>query len=156
VLLAVAPGVTVIAVDAREDKLDLARDVGAHHTVLAGSDAERCIRELTNGEGVDVVLDMVRVQATVDLGRRVVARAGVMSLVGAGPGVLRVAVGELPMGVSVLRPFWGTLPELWEVLALAASGRIRTEIEVHTLDEGPEVYRRLMSGAIRGRAVLTP
>ncbi|WP_369137996.1 NAD(P)-dependent alcohol dehydrogenase [Modestobacter versicolor] len=156
ILRAVAPGVRVIAVDARQDKLDLAVEVGAHHALLAGPGAEERVLELTAGSGADVVLDMVRVQPTVDLGRRVVAQAGVISLVGAGPGVLEVAVGRLPMGVSVLRPFWGTLAELWQVVELARAGLIRTEFEVHPLEAGPEVYERLRAGDVRGRAVLVP
>ena len=156
ILRAVAPGVTVIAVDSRQDKVDLALELGAHHGLLAGDRTLDRVLELTAGVGADVVLDMVRVQSTVELGRRAVARAGVISLVGAGPGVLEVAVGRLPMGVSVLRPFWGTLAELWDVVELARAGLIRTECEVHPLAAGPEVYERLRAGDVRGRAVLIP
>ena len=156
ILLAMAPGVTVLAVDAREDKLELARAVGAHDAFLAGPAAEERVLELTRGAGADVVLDMVRVQPTVDLGRRVVARSGVISLVGAGPGVLEVAVGQLAMGASVRRPFWGSLSEMWEIVDLARSGQIHTEVEAHPLEAGPEVYERLRAGDVRGRAVLIP
>ena len=47
----------VVAVDTLQDKLDLARELGATHTVLAGPDAADEIRDLTSG-GVDVAVEM--------------------------------------------------------------------------------------------------
>ena len=57
-LAALASGARdVVAVDTLQDKLDLARDLGATHTVLAGPDAADEIRDLTGG-GVDVAVEM--------------------------------------------------------------------------------------------------
>jgi alcohol dehydrogenase len=58
VLGAVAAGASqVIAIDMLEDKLALAREVGATRTIAAGPDAVAQVRALTNG-GCDVVLEM--------------------------------------------------------------------------------------------------
>ncbi|GGB40413.1 alcohol dehydrogenase [Sphingomonas metalli] len=58
VLGAIAAGAAqVIAVDLMEDKLALARGLGASATVLAGADAAAQVRALTAG-GCDVVLEM--------------------------------------------------------------------------------------------------
>jgi propanol-preferring alcohol dehydrogenase len=43
-----------------------------------------------------------------------------------------------------------------EVIALAAEGRIRPEVERFPLDQAREVYQRLREGRIMGRAVLVP
>jgi threonine dehydrogenase-like Zn-dependent dehydrogenase len=49
--------VTGLAADAR--KLALAREFGAHHTIdVENEDAKRRIRELTDGRGADVVIDV--------------------------------------------------------------------------------------------------
>ena len=48
---------TVVAVDVLQDKLELARDLGATHTVLAGPDAAAEVRDLTSG-GVDVAVEL--------------------------------------------------------------------------------------------------
>jgi alcohol dehydrogenase len=58
VLGAVAAGASqVVAIDMLEDKLALARELGATATVLAGAEAVEQVRALTNG-GCDVVLEM--------------------------------------------------------------------------------------------------
>lgn len=58
VLGAVAAGASqVIAIDMLEDKLALAREVGATHAIAAGPDAVAEVRALTNG-GCDVCLEM--------------------------------------------------------------------------------------------------
>ena len=51
---------------------------------------------------------------------------------------------------------WGTRNELEEVLALARSGRLVSAIERHPLSEINEVFERLATGQIPGRAVLVP
>ncbi len=43
-----------------------------------------------------------------------------------------------------------------EVVALARSGAIRTEVHRVALEDAVEGYRQLRRGAIRGRAVVTP
>ncbi len=49
--------VTGLAADAR--KLDLAREFGAHHTIdVENENAKRRVRELTDGRGADVVVDV--------------------------------------------------------------------------------------------------
>ncbi len=62
---------TVIAVDLGDDKLALAREVGAHHAVTSDEHAAERIRELTNGLGATAVFDFVGVQPTIDLARAV-------------------------------------------------------------------------------------
>jgi len=58
VLGAVAAGASqVIAIDMLEDKLTLARELGATTAISAGSDAAAEVRALTSG-GCDVVLEM--------------------------------------------------------------------------------------------------
>ncbi|NYJ76695.1 S-(hydroxymethyl)mycothiol dehydrogenase [Nesterenkonia xinjiangensis] len=55
-----AGATTIIAVDLDPRKLDKARQLGATHTVEAGStDPVEAIRELTGGFGADVVIDAV-------------------------------------------------------------------------------------------------
>ena len=51
---------TIIAVDVDDQKLEWARDFGATHTVNSrGTDPVEAIRQLTGGNGADVVIDAV-------------------------------------------------------------------------------------------------
>jgi L-galactonate 5-dehydrogenase len=53
-------GATVIAVDIDDHKLDLARTLGAHHTInSAKTDLHEELQKLTNGGGPDVIIEAV-------------------------------------------------------------------------------------------------
>jgi alcohol dehydrogenase, propanol-preferring len=53
-------------------------------------------------------------------------------------------------------PYWGSIPELVEVVSLAKAGKIKMLVEHFPLDRAAEVYRLLHDGKIAGRAVITP
>lgn len=147
---------TVIAVDVSEDKLALAREVGAHHTVVSDASAAGKIRELTAGLGATAVFDFVGVQPTLDLAREVAAVDSFIHIVGIGGGLLATGFFSTPMGAAVRAPYWGTRSELIEVLDLARSGAVGVHVERHGFDSAVEAYRRLHAGEVRGRAVVVP
>jgi propanol-preferring alcohol dehydrogenase len=155
VLRALTPA-TVVALDISEDKLALAREAGAHHALRSDASAVTEIRAMTGQRGADVVFDIVGAQATLDLARASVRIAGAIEIVGIGGGLLPAGFFSTPMGARVRNPYWGTLPELVEVIALARSGHLHVATESFTLDEAPEAYRRLHDGTLRGRAVIVP
>lgn len=154
-LRALSPA-TVIAVDQREDALRLAESVGAHHGVVSDGDAAATIRDLSGGQGADVVLDCVGVDATLALGAAAARVLGQLTIVGIGGGTLPMSFFTIPYEVSVATTYWGTLPELHEVLALARAGTITPHVTRFGLDEAPTVYERLAAGGIEGRAVIVP
>ncbi len=147
---------TVIAVDTSEEKLELAREVGAHHTVISGPDAARRIRELTGGRGAEAVFDFAGVQPTIDIARETVAVDGDVQIVGIGGGLMQAGFFSTPFGASVRNPYWGSRSELMEVLDLARVGAVDVHVERYSIDEAPEAYARLHDGAVRGRAVVVP
>ena len=147
---------TVIAVDVDEAKLQLATEVGAHHAVLSGTDAAAAIRAVTGARGATTVFDFVAAQSTLDLGKAVVGTDGDQVLVGVGAGVLPVGLLSGPYESTIRAPYWGSRPELFEVLDLARSGLVHVETEVFALDDAPRAYERLHEGTLRGRAVIVP
>ncbi|WP_327666549.1 NAD(P)-dependent alcohol dehydrogenase [Streptomyces sp. NBC_00485] len=118
----------VVALDVSKEKLELARTVGAHETLLSDGAAAARVRELTGGTGADVVLDFVGAEATLAVAAASVAVAGDVTIVGIGGGTLAVGFG-------------GGLP---------------SHVETFTLDEAPTAYERLHAGDIIGRAVVLP
>jgi len=155
-LLRALSSVRTVAVDVRDEALELARGAGAHAVVSARDLDAAQLRNETGAEGATLVLDCVASDSTLALAAGVVAPGGVISYIGRGGGVLPVAFGSLPPGCSVTIPTWGTLAELAEVVALGRSGAIRTEVDRYSLDEAIEGYRRLRRGEVVGRAVVTP
>jgi L-iditol 2-dehydrogenase len=89
----------IIAVDVVPEKLKMARDLGATHTVDSGrEDAVAHIQSLTGGFGADLAVEAVGMAQTVDLAVRCVRKGGSVTLVGnVSPRV------ELPLQVVVTR-----------------------------------------------------
>jgi propanol-preferring alcohol dehydrogenase len=155
-ILRAITGATVVALDIDEEKLKLAREVGAHRALRSDESAVTAVRELTGGVGAQAVFDFVGAGQTLEIARQSVAMDGVIQIVGIGGAVLPTGFFSTPMGATVRAPYWGTRSELMEVLDLARAGAIHVETERFTLDQAPEAYRRLHEGTIRGRAVVVP
>jgi propanol-preferring alcohol dehydrogenase len=155
-LLRALSAVRIVAVDLREDSLELARRAGAHAAVPGRDLTAAELRAETGAGGATLVLDCVATDATLALAAGVVAPGGAISYIGRGGGTLPVSLGALPPECSVTIPTWGTLAELVEVVALARAGEVHTEIERHPLDKAVEGYRRLRRGEVIGRAVVSP
>ncbi len=146
----------VIALDLGEAKLALAREVGAHETVLSDADAAAKVRALTGGLGAQLVLDFVGAAPTVTTAGAVAAVEADVTIVGLGGGALPVGFGTSAYEVSVSSPYWGSRGELAEVLGLARAGALSVHVETYGIDDAPLAYERLHAGRINGRAVILP
>ena len=146
----------VVALDISDEKLDLAREVGAHEVLRSDESAVEAIRSMTGGVGAQAVFDFVGAPPTLEISRRTVALDGVVQVVGIGGGVLPTGFFSTPFGASVRAPYWGTRTEFMEVLDLARTGAVHVEVERYGMDQAVEAYRRLHAGEVRGRAVVVP
>jgi propanol-preferring alcohol dehydrogenase len=155
-LLRALSSVRIVAVDVREDALELARSAGADLAVSAAGLEPAELRLEIGARGATVVLDCVASELSLALAAGAVAVGGEISYIGRAGGSLAVHPGALPFECSVALPSWGALPELAEVVALARSGAIHVEVERLPLEETIEAYRRLRRGEVRGRAVAIP
>lgn len=147
---------TVIAIDARDEALRLATDVGAEYAVRSGDDAVGEIHDLTHGKGADLVVDIVGSAETLALGAAVARPLGHLTIVGLGGGTVPVGFFTIGYEVSVASTYWGSQPELMEVVALAQTGAISSHIQTFALDDAPAVYESLQAGTLTGRAVIVP
>lgn len=143
----------IVAVDLVSEKLELARARGATHTVTAGDDAAKQVRELTGG-GVDHAFEVV--------GRTESIRLAWDAL---RPGGTAVVVGLAPVGVDAIVPaldflsekslrgsFYGSgdpAREIAELGELAATGALDIQGSVSSitdLDGIEEAFARLRRG----------
>ncbi|MFD1824668.1 NAD(P)-dependent alcohol dehydrogenase [Mumia zhuanghuii] len=155
-ILRALTGARVIALDVNEEKLALAKDVGAHEAVLSNADAPAAIRALTGGLGATVVFDFVGAPPTVTIASASVAIEGDVQIVGLGGGTAAVGFGVTPYDATFRFPYWGARSELIEVFDMAHREQVHVEIETYSLDDAPRAYERLHAGQIRGRAVVLP
>ncbi len=148
----------VIAVDVNDARLELARTLGADAVVDARSGPfHEAVRELTDGEGVDVVLEFVANQQTLPSSYLSLKRAGRLVFVGYTP--------ELPMSVmprelvrnelEIVGSRANTKQELQETMDLVARGRIKPIVDqVFPLAEIEKAFDGLREGSSLGRNVL--
>ncbi|MDF1832320.1 MAG: NAD(P)-dependent alcohol dehydrogenase [Porticoccaceae bacterium] len=153
---ALAPSVRLIAIDLSDEKLAMAKELGADVIINAGGDVGAEVKAATDGIGADAVIDFVGADATLKSAAASVAVAGKIVVVGIAGGTLPFTFWEIPLEVEVTTSIWGNRQELKEVLELARLGHITPHIERQPLDAINEVVARLHAGDIKGRVVLTP
>ena len=154
-LLAALSAATVIAVDQNLTGLQRARHLGAAHAVFSADGAET-VREHLHGRGCDLALDLVGSDATLALAAACVRPEGDLTIVGIAGGTLPVSFFGLPYEVSVTTTYWGSRPELHEVLSLAARKQIHASVQRFTLDDAASAYTAMRDGSLHGRAVVVP
>jgi len=158
VQIARASGACVIASTTSPDQADLLRELGAHHVVVhgRGEDFSAAIRDLTDGEGVDVAIDTVGTPVFQPT-RRSMARGGRWVMVGQLTGdFVKFNPAQLFLkGISLLSSTSVTREELRRCLALLGHGSVRAMLGADLpLAEAATAHRLLESGTASGRITL--
>jgi len=86
----VAGAARVFATDVNPDRLALARQMGADETIDARSDVVAILRDHTDGNGVDAVMEMSGAAAAIHQGFAAVTNGGRVSLLGIPPSSLTI------------------------------------------------------------------
>jgi propanol-preferring alcohol dehydrogenase len=81
---------------------------------------------------------------------------GDLTLVGVAGGSLPFSFLSIPYEASVQSTYWGSRPELGEVLDLAARGLLRPKTTTVGLKDAIDAYRRMADGKLDGRVVVVP
>lgn len=146
-------GLRVAAVDVSEDKLALARGVGAEITVMA-ENAGRTLQKECGG--VEAAIVVTGSTAAAGQALRALKRSGTVVLVGMASGPLELPIVDTVLkGITIRGSFLGTRQDLEEVLRLAATGVVHPHVESHALGDAPALFERLGRGEIGGRAVIS-
>jgi alcohol dehydrogenase, propanol-preferring len=151
-----AMGLQVAALDVAEEKLALARELGADLTLDAGApDVVKQLMRATGG-GAHGVLVTAAAPAAFAQALRLARRRGTVTLIGLPPGsfptpILEVVLKRLTLRGSIV----GTRQDLAEALRFAATGKVRAQIETAPLSEINRLLVALREGAVRGRGVVT-
>jgi propanol-preferring alcohol dehydrogenase len=149
-----AMGLKVIAVDVAEEKLALAREVGADAAVDArATDPVAEVKALCGGaEGVLVTAVSRKAfgQALGMLGKR-----GTMALVGLPPGAFELDIFDTVLARKTIRgSIVGTRMDLAECLGFAGDGKVKVHHSVEPLEEINGIFARMRDNRIDGRVVL--
>lgn len=148
-------GAEVIAVDLTEEKLELARELGADHTVNAATtDPVQAIADLG---GADVAVALAVTPKAFEQAFAALRRGGrlvCVALPPEGDGPMHLPIFETVLkGISVIGSIVGTRQDLAEVFRLHALGRTRVIAESRTLDQVNEAIDDVLNARTAARLV---
>ena len=161
---ALVSGWPVVAVDLHDSKLELARALGATHTINAAEeDAEAALRKIFGSAGVDVFIDNTGKPAIIELGYALAKPQGRVILVGVPRKGDTVNLYSLPLHFGrELRGSHGgeTVPNLDipRYLGLYREGRVQFKQLISRrfpLEEINEAIAVMRGGEVAGRCVVT-
>jgi NADPH:quinone reductase-like Zn-dependent oxidoreductase len=155
--IAKALGAHVLATSTSDDKLERARELGADAVVRTDADVVAAARELTDGAGMDVVVEHIG-EATWKSSLQAVRVGGRVTVCGAtsGPNPPAMLHRVFWKQLSILGSTMGTREDFAAVFDLVASGRARPVVDrVYPIAEVAAAHERLEAGDQLGKIVLT-
>nr|WP_298722933.1 alcohol dehydrogenase AdhP [uncultured Steroidobacter sp.] len=150
-----AMGLHVVALDVSEEKLALARTLGADIAIDARlPDAAAQVIKQTGGGAHGVLVTAVS-RAAFNQALDLVRRKGTISLVGLPPGHFDTPIFDVVLKrITIRGSIVGTRQDLVESLAFAGDGKVRTHIHRTSLEDINRVFADLDAGTVDGRMVL--
>lgn len=149
----------IIVVDIGDEKLQMAKELGADHGVNSKDpDAIQKIMALCGGKGADCVIDFVNAPPTVKMGLAVIRKRGTMTLVGLFGGAIELPLVSVPLkAITIQGAYTGNFNEMLELLNLAKRGVISPIVSKrYKLSEANGALEDLKNRKIIGRAVINP
>lgn len=154
----------LIAIDLSEEKLELARTMGATHTINGKTeDAGSRIREIMGGKPVDVFIDNTGAPKMIELGYAITGPQGRIILVGVPRKGNDITIHSLPLhfGKIITGSHGGeAIPErdIPRYMTMYEQGRIALKellTDEYPLERINDALDRMRSGQVRGRCLIT-
>lgn len=154
----------IIAVDLRDNKLEMARRFGATHLVNAsGGNGVEQVRALTGGRGVDYAFEVVGLPATMRKAFDTLARRGMAVVVGIGPTKADVSIPVIPLAWED-RVLMGTLYgssrpriDIPKLIELYRAGKLKLDellTRTYPIERINEAYAALERGEVARSVVI--
>lgn len=149
-----AMGLRVAAIDVADDKLALARKLGADITVNAKEqDPGAYLKKLTGG--MHGVLVTAPSPIAFKQGLSTLRRKGTLSLNGLPPGSFDLPIFETVVnGTTVRGSIVGTRKDMQEAIAFAEQGKVKATVHAGKLENINSILEEMRAGQIEGRMVL--
>ncbi|GEE03290.1 zinc-dependent alcohol dehydrogenase [Gordonia spumicola] len=152
---ATAMGMRVAAVDVADDKLELARSLGAEVTVNATTtdDVAAAIVEATGGAHGVLVTAVHREAFGQAIG--MARRGGTIVFVGLPPGEFPAPIFDIVLkGLTIRGSIVGTRQDMVEAIDFYARGLVKPTVSTVALGDINDVFARMEAGGIDGRIVI--
>jgi NAD+-dependent secondary alcohol dehydrogenase Adh1 len=146
----------IIVLERSPEALELSRSWGADYTVLVdGSQVER-VRDITNGQGAEAVLDFVGEAGAIEDGISMLQRAGSYFVIGYGGQLTVPTLSIIITEINFVGNMVGTYNDLVELMTLQAQGKVTLRTLTYPLDNATDALHDLESGRLHGRGILIP
>ena len=151
-----AMGLHVAALDVTEEKLALARQLGAEVTVNSKTpDAAAQVVKATGGGAHGVLVTAVSVPAFAQA-LKLVRRKGTIALNGLPPGEFPTPIFDVVLKrITIRGSIVGTRKDLAEAVQFATEGKVKAHIHKAKLEDINTIFSDLGSGKVDGRMVMT-
>jgi propanol-preferring alcohol dehydrogenase len=152
-----AMGLHVGAVDVADDKIALAKAMGADFAVNAMTEdpVARVVKE-TEG-GAHGVLVCAVAKSAFAQAVAMARRGGTVSMNALPPGDFPLNIFDVILRrITVRGSIVGTRQDLAETIAFAAEGKVKARVATAPLEDINNIFKRMKEGKIDGRMVLTP
>jgi NAD+-dependent secondary alcohol dehydrogenase Adh1 len=146
----------IIVVDPSEPALELARGIGADHTVGVDGSHVDAVRELTDGLGAEVILDFVGEKGAVEDGIAMIQDGGFYYVIGYGQDLMVPTIDIISREISFIGNLVGTYTDLEELMTLTAQGKVQLHTSTYPLDAINDAMADLDGGRLQGRGILVP
>ena len=146
-------GATVVAVDVVDEKLELARELGADYTVNAlNEDPVAAIKALG---GADAAISVAVAPKAFEQAYGSLRRGGKLVFVALpADNYVKLPIFETVLnGITIIGSIVGTRADLAEVFRLHAQGRTRVVRETRQLDDVNECFEQVEKGLVKARLV---
>ncbi|MNX78153.1 alcohol dehydrogenase [compost metagenome] len=149
-----AMGLHVAAIDISDDKLQLARDLGADLTVNAKeTDPGTYLKKETGG--MHGVLVTAPSPIAFNQGLSALRRKGVLSLNGLPAGAFDLSIFDTVInGTTIKGSIVGTRKDMEEAISFAVEGKVKATVKSAKLEDINTVFDEMKKGDISGRIVL--
>lgn len=149
-----AMGMHVAAIDVSEEKLELAKKLGADLTVNAMQDDPGIVLKRQTG-GMHGVLVTAVSPIAFKQALTALRRKGTISLNGLPPGSFDLPIFETVLNRYTVRgSIVGTRKDMQEAIGFAVEGKVKATIHIAQLEDINEVFEQMKKGDIEGRIVL--
>jgi propanol-preferring alcohol dehydrogenase len=149
-------GARVVAVDIHDDKLNLARELGAEFTYNAATTDP--VEEIQRLGGADAAIALAAAPKPFEQAYRSLRRGGTLVFVGLpAENVIELPIFETVLnGITIVGSIVGTRLDLREVFELHAAGKTRVILEERPLEQVNQAIEEVERGDVQARIVFRP
>ncbi|MCW2751512.1 MAG: Alcohol dehydrogenase GroES domain protein [Aeromicrobium sp.] len=147
----------IIVIDPSEEALALAGEMGADQTVrVDGHTHVETVREMSDGLGVEAIIDFVGEKGAIEDGIEMVRDGGFYYVIGYGENIDIPTIDVISREISFIGNLVGTYADLEELMILTAQGKVSLHTATYPLDAINDAMADLDGGRLHGRGILIP